>query len=79
MSKIISEGDIDALKEANINVAESTSKVSQLAALQTQEIAKQMQLITSMIDVQKRLAETIVTLSQRVDELEKKSISCDTM
>lgn len=72
MSKVISEGDIDALKEANINVAESTSKVSQLAALQTQEIAKQMQLITSMIDVQKRLAETIVTLSQRVDELEKK-------
>lgn len=72
MSKIISEGDIDALKEANINVAESTSKVSQLAALQTQEIAKQMQLITSMIDVQKRLAETVVTLSQRVDELEKK-------
>ena len=72
MNKVISEGDIDALKEANINVAESTSKVSQLAALQTQEIAKQMQLITSMIDVQKRLAETIVTLSQRVDELEKK-------
>lgn len=72
MSKIISEGDIDALKEANINVAESTSKVSQLAALQTQEIAKQMQLITSMIGVQKRLAETVVTLSQRVDELEKK-------
>lgn len=72
MSKIISEGDIDALKEANINVAESTSKVSQLAALQTQEIAKQMQLITSMIDVQKRLAETVVTLSQRVDELEKR-------
>lgn len=72
MSKVISEGDIDALKEANINVAESTSKVSQLAALQTQEIAKQMQLITSMIDVQKRLAETVVTLSQRVDELEKK-------
>lgn len=72
MSKVISEGDIDALKEANINVAESTSKVSQLAALQTQEIAKQMQLITSMIDVQKRLAETIVTLSQRVDELEKR-------
>lgn len=72
MSKIISEGDIDALKEANINVAESTSKVSQLAALQTQEIAKQMQLITSMIDVQKRLAEAVVTLSQRVDELEKK-------
>lgn len=71
MSKIISEGDIDALKEANINVAESTSKVSQLAALQTQEIAKQMQLITSMIDVQKRLAEAVVTLSQRVDELEK--------
>ena len=72
MSKIISEGDIDALKEANINVAESTSKVSQLAALQTQEIAKQMQLITSMIDVQKRLAEAVVTLTQRVDELEKK-------
>lgn len=72
MSKVISEGDIDALKEANINVAESTSKVSQLAALQTQEIAKQMQLITSMIDVQKRLAEAVVTLSQRVDELEKK-------
>lgn len=72
MSKIISEGDIDALKEANINVAESTSKVSQLAALQTQEIAKQMQLITSMIDVQKRLAEAVVTLRQRVDELEKK-------
>lgn len=72
MNKVISEGDIDALKEANINVAESTSKVSQLAALQTQEIAKQMQLITSMIDVQKRLAETVVTLSQRVDELEKK-------
>lgn len=72
MSKIISEGDIDALKEANINVAESTSKVSQLAALQTQEIAKQMQLITSMIDVQKRLAEAVVSLSQRVDELEKK-------
>lgn len=72
MSKIISEGDIDALKEANINVAEGTSKVSQLAALQTQEIAKQMQLITSMIDVQKRLAEAIVTLTQRVDELEKK-------
>lgn len=71
MSKIISEGDIDALKEANVNVAESTSKVSQLAALQTQEIAKQMQLITSMIDVQKRLAEAVVTLSQRVDELEK--------
>lgn len=72
MSKIISEGDIDALKEANINVAKSTSKVSQLAALQTQEIAKQMQLITSMIDVQKRLAEAVVTLSQRIDELEKK-------
>lgn len=72
MNKIISEGDIDALKEANINVAESTSKVSQLAALQTKEIAKQMQLITSMIDVQNRLAEAVVTLTKRVDELEKK-------
>lgn len=72
MSKVISEGDIDALKEANINVAESTSKVSQLAALQTKEIAKQMQLITSMIDVQNRLAEAVVTLNQRVDELEKR-------